>query len=119
MDMVDVQNYFDYSLDLYNQGFYWEVHEIVERLWNFHHRGETPEGLFFQGFIFLAILQLKRSSGQNLSASFLIKTQCRILNIKEMLVLGVSGQSLWESLEAFCRKEVDARPIFKVDRFGG
>ena len=91
---LEIQAYFDYALDLYNHGFYWEVHEIVERLWNFHRRGETSEGLFFQGFIFLAILQLKKGSGQTCSPSFLIKTQGRILSLKGMLILGVSGESL-------------------------
>jgi uncharacterized protein len=47
-----------YAVDLYNAGYWWECHEILEGLW--HAFGKTTEqGSFFQALIDLAASHLK------------------------------------------------------------
>jgi predicted metal-dependent hydrolase len=52
-----------YALDLFNQGFYWESHEVWEAFW--HGLGRTtPEALFVQGLIHLAAAAVKIREGK-------------------------------------------------------
>ncbi|MGH7256932.1 MAG: DUF309 domain-containing protein [Nitrospiraceae bacterium] len=56
-----------YGIDLLNFGFWWESHEVFEKLW--HVVGpRSSEGNFFQALIQLAAAQLKRRMGNNAAA---------------------------------------------------
>jgi hypothetical protein len=47
-----------YGLDLFNHGYYWEAHEVWERIW--HAAGRTgPVGSFIKGLIKLAAAGVK------------------------------------------------------------
>jgi predicted Rossmann fold flavoprotein len=51
-----------YGIDLYNQGYWWESHEVFEALW--HHVGrDTVSGQFFRALIQVAAANLKHSMG--------------------------------------------------------
>jgi hypothetical protein len=52
-----------YGLDLFNHGYYWEAHEIWERIW--HAAGRTgPVGSFIKGLIKLAAAGVKSREGR-------------------------------------------------------
>jgi uncharacterized protein len=53
-----------YAIDLYNEGFYWESHEVWESFWNALGR-TTPEALFVQGLIHLAAAAVKIREGKS------------------------------------------------------
>jgi uncharacterized protein len=52
-----------HALDLFNEGFYWESHEVWESFWNALGR-TTPEALFVQGLIHLAAAAVKIREGK-------------------------------------------------------
>lgn len=54
---------FLYGLDLFNHGYYWEAHEVWERIW--HAAGRTgPVGSFIKGLIKLAAAGVKVREGR-------------------------------------------------------
>jgi len=53
---------FRFAIDLFNQAYWWECHEVLEALWNAAGR-HTPQGRFFQGLIQVAAAHLKRFQG--------------------------------------------------------
>ena len=48
-----------YAIDLFNHQYYWEVHEVLEKLW-LEVGKKSPEGIFLQGVIQLAVALLKK-----------------------------------------------------------
>jgi pterin-4a-carbinolamine dehydratase len=55
------------ALRLFNNGYYWETHEVLEDLWNKAGR-KNELAQIFQSFIFLAAGNLKRLIGNNKSS---------------------------------------------------
>ena len=51
-----------YGIDLFNHGYYWEAHEVLEALWRACHR-RGPMGMFFKALIALAAAGLKLRAG--------------------------------------------------------
>jgi hypothetical protein len=52
-----------YGLDLFNYGYYWEAHEVWERIW--HAAGRAgPVGTFIKGLIKLAAAGVKAREGR-------------------------------------------------------
>lgn len=54
---------FRYALDLFNLGYWWESHEVVEQFWHASGMG-TPAGHVLQAIIQCAAAHLKYASGQ-------------------------------------------------------
>lgn len=52
-----------WAIDLYNQGYLWESHEVWEGLWRAAGRG-SRQGQFYQGLIFNSAAQLKVLTGR-------------------------------------------------------
>ena len=52
-----------FGCDLYNHGYWWECHEVLEGLWRAAGRG-SQQGRFLQGLIQLAAAQLKWFAGR-------------------------------------------------------
>ncbi len=52
-----------YAIDLYNHGYWWECHEVLEGLWRAAGRG-SQQGRFLQGLIQLAAAHLKWFAGR-------------------------------------------------------
>lgn len=56
-----------YGIDLYNFGYWWEAHEVLEGLW--HAAGRTsPNARFVQGIIHVAAAQLNLHRGNEAAA---------------------------------------------------
>lgn len=61
-----------YGIDLYNNAYWWECHEVFEGLW--HAVGhDTERGNFFQALIQLAAANLKRFLGNETAAQNLLR----------------------------------------------
>lgn len=66
------------GLDLFDQRFYWEAHEVLEALWHFAPRGSADAALL-QGLIQAAAALLKRHLGQPRAAERLLeRAQARL-----------------------------------------
>jgi uncharacterized protein len=52
-----------YGIDLFNHGYYWEAHEVWERIWHAAGRG-GPVGNFIKGLIKLAAAGVKAREGR-------------------------------------------------------
>ena len=56
-----------YAVDLYNQAFWWESHEVLEALW--HAAGRTTEpASFVHGILHVAVANLNRHRGKGAGA---------------------------------------------------
>jgi hypothetical protein len=56
-----------YAVDLYNQAFWWESHEVLEGLW--HAAGRTSEpASFVHGILHVAVANLHRHRGKTAGA---------------------------------------------------
>lgn len=60
-------DFFRYSLDLFNHGYYWEAHVYLESLWNAHER-KGPVSDFLKALIKLSAAGVKINLKQNQSA---------------------------------------------------
>lgn len=60
-----------YGLDLFNAGYWWECHEVLENLWHAARLG-TPAGHALQTVIQCAAAHLKRECGQPAGAARLV-----------------------------------------------
>jgi hypothetical protein len=49
-----------YAIDLFNNKYFWEVHEVLEKLW-LETGKNSPEGTFLKGLIQLAVALLKKT----------------------------------------------------------
>lgn len=68
-----------FAVDLYNHGFWWESHEVLEALW--HAAGhKTPEGEFYRALIQFAAASLKRFVGKSAPAQRLLQRGCERLS---------------------------------------
>lgn len=70
-----------YGIDLFNNAYWWECHEVFEGLW--HAVGhDTEQGNFFQGLVQLAAANLKRFLGNETAAQKLLRNaQSRFLRL--------------------------------------
>ena len=97
---------FERGLDLFDQRFYWEAHEVWECLWRETDRS-GPAALLLQGLIFWAAAALKRHLGDERSAArLLLEARARLsavpvasargLDLSRLLVrLDEPWPSLW------------------------
>lgn len=60
-----------YGLDLFNTGYWWECHEVLENLWHAARLG-TPAGHALQAVIQCAAAHLKQACGQPAGAARLV-----------------------------------------------
>lgn len=56
-----------YGVDLYNHGYWWECHEVLEALWHAAGR-KNPQARFIQGLIHLAASNLNWHRGHDAAA---------------------------------------------------
>lgn len=75
---------FQWGLDLFNFGYYWESHEAWEAVWQLESR-RTPDALFLQTLIKLAAAGVKAREGQ---ANGIARHVARGLELLEQARLG-------------------------------
>jgi len=89
-----------YAIDLFNQTYYWEVHEVLEHLWiKAGKKSETA--LFLKGIIQLSVALLKVKTGNLYGAKRLHDKAIPLLQRKETVYLGIDVPKLIEDFKCF------------------
>ena len=95
-----------YGVDLYNYAYWWESHEVFERLW--HEAGRhTEQGNFFQALIQLAAANLKVFMGSHRAARNLQRSGLLRLQRVPKSFMGIDVAGLSEELrrDIICSRE--------------
>jgi predicted metal-dependent hydrolase len=92
-----------YAIDLFNAGYWWEAHEILEMLWNeTGRRSETAE--FLQGLIQICAALLKKSQSVPAGALRLKKKGILHLSPRKGTYLGIETNRLIQAIERYFKK---------------
>jgi predicted metal-dependent hydrolase len=98
-----------YAIDLFNAGYYWEAHEVLEAIW--HGAGRESEvGRFAQGLIQAAAALLKASMGETASARRLAEAASQKLLGGAAALLGVQAHGLAADLNSHVTVAGGRRP---------
>ncbi len=92
-----VSDEYRYGIDLLNFGFWWESHEVFEKLW--HVVGpQSSEGNFFQALIQLAAAQIKRHMGNDAAAKRLASKAVHRLTKTPLSYMGMNVAKLIQDI---------------------
>lgn len=89
-----------FALDLFNHGFFWECHEVLEDLW-FAVEPGTPVRHFLQAFIQCTVTHWQASCGRDSAARNLLKRIPRHVKKAAGLRLGLGIDELHEATIRF------------------
>ncbi|MCF6240193.1 MAG: DUF309 domain-containing protein [Bacteroidales bacterium] len=102
-----------YAIDLFNRGYYWEVHEVLENLW-IKAGKETEPATFLKGIIQLAVALLKVKTGNFYGGKRLYNKAMIHLQRKERIYLGINLKKIVDECEKYIRKEIDEPPVIML-----
>ncbi len=88
-----------YAIDLFNFGYWWEAHEVLEGLWMQAGR-KTEQALFIQGIIQIAAALLKDSMKQKRGALSLFNKGLHKIKRQKGVYLGIDAKKF----SADCRR---------------
>ena len=103
-----------YAIDLWNAGYYWEVHEALESLW----RGAADEpatAARLKGLIQSAAALLKHAMGELRGANRLAVRGAAALRAGPSGLLGFDAVALADRVEAFVAGERGDTPRIRLD----
>lgn len=101
-----------YGIDLYNYAYWWECHEVFERLWHAAGR-KTVQGNFFRALIQLAAANLKHFLGDRQATNNLLKAgRARLESIPECY-MGIDVASLIDHLR---QHKQGPAPLLRMNR---
>ena len=103
-----------YAIDLFNHGYYWEAHEVMEGMWQGAGR-ETPIAVFSQALIQAAAALLKHAMGELAPASRLGTAAREKLAASSARVLGVDTRTLAAALEAYLDGRLARAPTIELE----
>ncbi len=86
-----------YGIDLYNYAYWWECHEVLERLWHAAGR-KTEQANFFRALIQLAAANLKHFLGDRRATSNLLAAGLARLETIPVWYMGVDVGNLIDHL---------------------
>ena len=89
-----------YAIDLFNHQYYWEVHEVLEKLW-LETGKKSPEGIFLQGIIQLSVALLKKIQSNTTGTLRLTKKALPKLRSQQGVYLGINIESFIEEYKLF------------------
>ncbi len=81
-----------YAIDLFNLGYYWEVHEVLEKLW-MQLGKNSDEGIFIQGLIQLSVALLKNTQKNFEGVKRLFDKALPKLKKKQGVYMGINVES--------------------------
>ncbi|MGL1935565.1 MAG: DUF309 domain-containing protein [Fibrobacterales bacterium] len=103
-----------YGVDLFNAGYYWETHELIEGLWRLEARGsQTYDGL--KGLIQLAISTLKHDRGEVKGRDMLLINGTNYLLESDMSRFGIDKDSLIDAAQKYQIGEANRPQIVLQD----
>jgi len=103
-----------YAIDLFNHQYYWEVHEVLEKIWL--KIGKTsPEGVFIQGIIQLSVAMLKKKQlNKNGVKRLADKALPKILS-QHGVYLGIDIENFLANFNRFLELEEGVAPIIVLE----
>ena len=98
-----------YAIDLFNYGYWWEAHEVLEELWI--KTGKTSfTGIFIQGIIQISATLLKKSQSTPNSASQLESKGLSKLRLRSGVFLGIDVEEFTTDVEKYFDEEISSPP---------
>ena len=89
-----------YAIDLFNYGYYWETHEVLEEIWR-EIGTKTPTGLFIQGFIQIAAALIKKTQSFHRGARRLSEKGLSKIRLQSGVFLGIDVSVFSEDTASF------------------
>lgn len=99
-----------YAIDLFNYGYFWEAHEVLEVLW-FDAGKETTTGIFIQGIIQVSAALLKETQLNHKGALSLADKGLLKLCSKTGVFLGIRVESFVKEVKSFFAGKLASPPI--------
>jgi uncharacterized protein len=99
-----------YAIDLFNYGYYWEVHEVLENLWMKVGK-KSSEGIFLQGLIQLSVALLKNLQSNKLGLKRLTDKAMPKLLSQQGIYLGVDIRNLINQFNVYINGEQENSPV--------
>ena len=99
-----------YAVDLFNNKYFWEVHEVLERLW-LETGKDSPEGIFLKGLIQLAVALLKKIAGNKRGLIRLTEKAIPKINTQKGVYLGVDIDSFIRQYSLFIEAKILTYPV--------
>jgi len=93
-----------YAIDLFNHQYYWEVHEVMEKLW-LETDKNSPEGIFLKGIIQLSVALLKNIQSNSIGTLRLTKKALPKLRSQQDVYLGIDIEPFIEQFQLFIDEE--------------
>ena len=98
-----------YGIDLFNFGYWWEAHEVLEELWIQTGRS-TLTAKFIQGIIQISAALLKNSQIVQQRSSQLAGKGLSKLRLQSGIFLGLNVEEFAEKVEKYFAKESSSLP---------
>jgi len=102
-----------YAIDLFNNKYFWEVHEVLEKLW-LETGKDSPEGTFFKGLIQLAVALLKKTAGNKRGLIRLTEKAIPKLNTQTGIYLGIDIDAFINQYLLFIDDKISEQPIIHL-----
>lgn len=102
-----------YAIDLFNHQYYWEVHEVLEKLW-METGKKSPEGIFIQGIIQLSIALLKKIQSNTKGTLRLTKKALPKLHSQQGVYLGIDIEPFIEQYKLFIDDKTTTQLIINL-----
>lgn len=100
-----------YGIDLFNSGYWWEAHEVLEELWIQSGR-TTQDARFLQGIIQISAALLKDSQANSTGANRLLSRGLAKMRQQTGLFMGINLSAFFNNVENyFVRKSASALRI--------
>ena len=99
-----------YAIDLFNYGYFWEAHEVLEVLWVDAGK-KTPTGIFIQGIIQVSAALLKETQSNHKGALSLADKGLLKLSSQSGVFLGLRVGSFVKEVKSFFAGRLSSPPI--------
>jgi len=109
---------YQFGIDLYNYGYWWECHEIFEAFWRAAGDG-TPAGQCFRGLIQIAAGNLKRQVGARQPALNLYQAGMSRLTVLGRRYMGIDLPQFIEKVRAYAEGRTDRPALIRLGDGGG
>ncbi len=103
-----------YALDLFNHGYFWACHEILEDLWHAVDHA-TPVGHFIQGFIQCTITHWHATAGRKREAENILQRIPRHMEATQGLSLCVKLSRIYESAKRLVDDPIAVPSVLEPD----
>ncbi|MBN2757637.1 MAG: DUF309 domain-containing protein [Bacteroidales bacterium] len=95
-----------YAIDLFNHKYYWEVHEVLEKIW-LENNKNSKCSIFIQGIIQLSVALLKEIEDNKVGFNRLTKKSFLKLKTQKGIFLGIKIEDLINQHNSFIKGEIE------------